>query len=253
MAIRSTLEQDPRNEINKSRRKAYLSGFVDGSRLPALMLLISLMSFGSLCRESGLGLDFALAQLATMWALPGQIVFVELYTAGSSIFAISLAVAMANARFMPMTATLMSLLRPGIKKPVYLYAIAHLVSFNGWVYMIRNGPKLCPSGRPAYFVGFATIIFFAGVAGTSVGYVLAGLVPTDITILLLFINVVYFILMVADARGAAPFLAVICGAVLGPLLHLVSNDWGLMLAGIAGGSIAFLFVRYHRNTGSKNV
>ena len=247
------MEQNPVHELSKSRRKAYLSGFADGSRLPALMLLISLMSFGSLCQESGLGLDFALVQLATMWALPGQIVFVELYTAGSSVFAISLAVAMANARFMPMTATLMSLLRPGIKKPVHLYAIAHMVSFNGWVYMIRNGPQLSPSVRPAYFVGFATMIFFAGVVGTIVGYVLAGLVPNDITILLLFINVVYFILMVADARGMAPFLAVIFGAVLGPLLHLVSSNWGLMLAGIAGGSVAFLFVRYYRAAGSNNV
>jgi predicted branched-subunit amino acid permease len=70
------------------------------------------MGFGALCRESGLGLDFTLVQLVTMWALPGQIAFVELYSAGNAMVAIILAVAMANARFMPMTATLMPLLRP---------------------------------------------------------------------------------------------------------------------------------------------
>ena len=127
-----------------TQRQAYRIGISDGSRLPAVVLVISLMGFGALCRESGLGLDFAIVQLVTMWALPGQIAFVELYASGGTVVAITLAVAMANARFMPMTATLMPLLRPGMRQPAWLYAMAHLVSFNAWIWVLRRCPELPP-------------------------------------------------------------------------------------------------------------
>ena len=58
-----------------SQRQAYRIGISDGGRLPAALLVVSLMGFGSLCRESGLSLDFAVVQLVTMWAMPGQIAF----------------------------------------------------------------------------------------------------------------------------------------------------------------------------------
>ncbi|MCH9013668.1 MAG: AzlC family ABC transporter permease, partial [Proteobacteria bacterium] len=152
-----------------TQRRAYRIGISDGGRLPALVLVISLMGFGSLCRESGLGLDFTLVQLATMWALPGQIAFVELYVTGNSMFAIVLAVAMANARFMPRTATLMPLLRPGMRRPAWLYAMAHLVSFNAWVWVLRRCPELPPQRRAAYYMGFVTMTFASGMSGALAG------------------------------------------------------------------------------------
>ena len=226
-----------------SQREAYRIGISDGGRLPAVVLVISLMGFGSLCREAGLGLDFTLVQLATMWALPGQIAFVELYTAGNSIFAIVLAVAMANARFMPMTATLMPLLRPGMRRPAWLYAMAHLVSFNAWVWVLRRSPELPPERRAAYYVGFVTMTFIAGMSGAAAGYLLAGAVPGNVTLTLVFVNIVYFVLMMADARGLASVLAVVAGAILGPFLHIWTADWGLLLSGVIGGTLAFAMAK----------
>ncbi len=229
--------RDEFREITQSA--AYRFGISDGGRLPAVLLIISLMGFGSLCRESGLGLDFALVQLVTMWAMPGQIAFIELYAAGNSILAIILAVAMANARFMPMAATLMPLLRPGMRQPGWLYAMSHLISFSAWVWVLRRCPELPPKRRAAYYMGFVTITVGAGVIGTLAGYFLAAAVPGNVTLALVFVNIVYFVLMLADVRGLAALLAVAVGALAGPFLHMVTSDWGLMLSGLIGGTLAF--------------
>ena len=226
--------------------QAYRIGISDGGRLPAVVLVISLIGFGALCRESGLGLDFALVQLVTMWALPGQIAFVELYSTGSTILAITLAVAMANARFMPMTAALMPLLRPGMRQPAWLYATAHLVSFNAWIWVLRRCPELPPERRAAYYMGFVTMTGSAGLIGAVVGYLLSGVVPGIVMLTLVFVNIVYFVLMMADARGLAAILAVIAGGVAGPLLHLATSDWGLLLSGVIGGTLAFGVARLWR-------
>lgn len=236
-----------------SQRQAYRVGISDGSRLPAALLIISLMGFGSLCRESGLSLEFAVVQLVTMWAMPGQIAFVELYATGNSMFAIVLAVAMANARFMPMTATLMPLLRPGMQRPGWLYAMSHLVSFNAWVWVLRRCPELPPNRRAAYYMGFVTMTFMAGMGGTLAGYILAGLVPGNVTLAMVFVNIVYFVLMLADARGLAALLAVMAGAIAGPLLHMATSDWGLLLSGVIGGTVAFLVARVWRRIQAEHV
>ena len=153
---------------------------------------------------------------------------------------------MANARFMPMTATLMPLLRPGMRQPAWLYAMAHLVSFNAWIWVLRRCPELPPERRAAYYMGFVTMTGSAGLIGAVVGYLLAGVVPGIVMLTLVFVNIVYFVLMMADARGLAAILAVIAGGVAGPLLHLATSDWGLLLSGVIGGTLAFGVARLWR-------
>lgn len=215
-------------------------------RVPALVLVVSLIGFGSLCRQSGLSIDFALISTAVMWALPGQIAFVELHSAGNAYLAIVLAVAMANARFFPMTATLMPLLRPGVRRKSWLYVLAHLVSFNSWVWTLRRSPELPVLARAPYYVAFVAVSFVAGMTGVALGYVLAGVAPPSVALGLVFLNVTYFVLMLSDARRLPALLAVIAGAIGGPLLHLVSSDWGLLITGVVGGTLAFLGARIVR-------
>ena len=227
-------------------------GIVDGSGMPAVILIISLMGFGALCSESGLGLAFSVVQLTTMWALPGQIAFIELFTTGNSIFAITLAVAMANARFMPMTATLMTLLRPGTKNTSLLYLFSHFLSFSAWVWVLRRCPQIQPELRFPYYLGFVTVTFAAGVIGIIIGYFLVGILPGTISQSLVFVNTLYFVLMLADARGLATVIAVLAGVIAGPLIHISSNNWGLLLCGLLGGSFAFIIAKIMRKL-EKNV
>ena len=101
---------------NLSTFEAVRRGIRDAIGMPLLVLLCSMTAFGSLAREGGLTLDIALASTIGVWALPGQIVFVELHATGSEVAALVLAVSLANARFLPMVMSLLPLLRVDLKR-----------------------------------------------------------------------------------------------------------------------------------------
>ena len=117
-------------KIIKNNRHAINLGVIDASKIPSIALITSMMSYASLVRESGLDFSFAIASSALMWALPGQIALVELHSAGATLLATVLAVAMANARFFPMTATMVPLFSQGVKRKLWLYPLSHFITFN---------------------------------------------------------------------------------------------------------------------------
>lgn len=209
--------------------------------VPGLVLGASFLGFGSLVRESGLSLWQGLASSLGMWALPGQVAFVELYAAGASAFAIVLAVALTNARLMPMTVVLQPRLRtPGVAAWRY-YVAAHFVAVTSWANSMQRLPEVPERHRMAWFAAFAGGLFLGSFAATAAGYALAGLVPKPVTLALVFLNPVYFMLIfITDLKHRAKALALVTGAVLGPLLHQVDADWGLLATGLIAGTAAFL-------------
>ena len=96
-------------------------------------------------------------------------------------------------------------------------------------------------------MGFVTVTASAGIVGAVAGYLLAGVVSEIVLLTLVFVNIVYFVLMMAAARGMAAILAVIAGGVAGPLLHMAMSDWGLLLSGVIGGTLAFGVARAWRD------
>lgn len=79
--------------------------------MPFFMVLASMMGFGSLARESGLSLGVSVVSSATVWGLPGQVAFAELFAVGAPVLAIMLASSMANLRFLPMSMSMLPLFR----------------------------------------------------------------------------------------------------------------------------------------------
>ena len=100
-------------------------GVRDAFGVPFIVLLASMTAFGSLARDSGLTIELALVSTIGIWALPGQIVFAELYAAGSDALALILAVSLANARFFPMVMSILPLLRDEVGRTARLYLYAH--------------------------------------------------------------------------------------------------------------------------------
>ncbi|MGF1594865.1 MAG: AzlC family ABC transporter permease [Kiloniellaceae bacterium] len=223
-----------------SPRAAALAGLRDSFGVPMLVLGASYVGFGSLVYGAGLDVWFGLISTFTGWALPGQIVVVELYSLGASLFLVTAAVAMTNARLLPMTVALMPYLRtPGTPAWRY-YLVSHYVAVTAWATGMRVCPTLPPQHRLSYFAGFGTALWSMCLVTTAVGFHLAGLLPGFVTLGLVFLNPIYFMLVfVADARHRARILALVVGALLGPPLHLVSADWGLLVTGVLAGSIAF--------------
>jgi predicted branched-subunit amino acid permease len=223
-------------------RAAFVEGMRVAAGVPAIVLAASFLGFGVLARESGLGLGQSLASTATGWALPGQIALVELYAVGASWVAIALAVALTNARLLPMTVTLMPFLRhPGTPRWKYFLA-ANFIAVTGWANSMQRCPYLATRARLPFFFGLVSVLWTCTLITTAIGYRLPDLLPASVTIGLVFLNPIYFMLIfAADARARIRALALGFGAMLGPLFYLASPDWGLLAAGLIAGSAAYLF------------
>jgi predicted branched-subunit amino acid permease len=219
---------------------------IDATGMPALVLFASMVGYGSMAHEAGLTLWTAVASTGLTWGLPGQIAMVELYALGAPVIAIVAASSAANARFLPMVLSVMPLFNEALPRKRWRYLVAQFMSLNPWAAIMRRGPAMKPADRPPYYAGFAGVCVTAAVIGTGVGFVVSGALSTGMTLTLIFLNPVFFTLVFADARGRASIMAVLAGVVAGPLFHLLSPDWGLLLTGVVAGTAVYLVDRQMR-------
>jgi predicted branched-subunit amino acid permease len=221
-------------------RRAALAGIRAGLGAPVVVLAGAYLGFGSLCRESGFSLWLGLTSTASGWALPGQLALVELYAAGASLLVIVAAVAMTNARLLPMTVSLLPLLRRPQTPAWRYYLYSHFVAMTGWAILMQRGPEMAPPLRLPFYLGLTLTFFAVTLAATAAGFFLSGVLPEPISLGLAFINPLYFMLLfIADLRRRARALALAFGAVAGPLIQPLSPDWGLLLSGLIAGTAAF--------------
>ncbi len=245
MAERTRTAEDPERRAETpldfgSRWRATCGGMKAAVGVPAVVLGASFVGFGALVREAGLSVWHGLFSSATAWALPGQVALVELYSVGASALAVALAVALTNARLLPMTIAIMPLLRAPGRPAWQYYLAANWVAVTGWAAQMRYGPDLPVQQRLSFFGGFAAVLWTSTLAGTAIGFFLAGSVPPSVSLGLVFLNPIYFMLVFASEwRQRARALALGFGAVTGPVLHTVSADWGLLVTGFVAGTAAF--------------
>ena len=218
----------PSGRTFSGRRQAFFAGAGDGFRLPVLVVAAAMVGFGSLARDSGFGFGVTVVSTATVWGLPGQVAFAEMFAIGAPMLAIVLAASMANLRFLPMSLSMMPLFRDDRAAWRWRYLLVALMSVNTWALTLRHGPSLPVEQRAAYYSGLSFVCMTAGLAGTALGYHLAGTLPFFITVSLIFLNPMYFVFLFAGVRQRNGIMALIIGAILGPLVFQVSPDWGLV-------------------------
>lgn len=226
-------------------------GMLDGLGVPAVALFATMAGFGAISRESGLDVFVTLASTLFIWGMPGQVAFVDLYAVGASGAVIFTAVALANLRMLPMTVSGLPMMR--LKDHgIGLFGrvgIAHLLAVTGWAQLTAAQSKVPPAGILPYYLGFVSIIYIAASAGTIFGYYLSDLVPDPVIRVAIFATPVYLLLLVGSARQWGNRVAVILGAMLGPLTYPVLGDWCIMAAGLGGGTMAVLAARYRASGG----
>ncbi len=227
-----------------SAGQAFWGGVQCGCGLPGVIMGASFLGFGSLVQSADHGLWVGLVSTATGWALPGQVVGIELHATGASLVTVGLAIFLANLRLLPLVLTLQPSLNQSCVHRWRHFVHAHLIAVTTWVISRRRFPELEPSARLPFFLGFGITLWHISLAGTAVGYALADLMPTPVTLGLVFLNPLYFsLLLIGDLVGRLRVLAIGLGAVTGPPLILMLGDWGLLLAGVAAGSLAVLLSR----------
>jgi predicted branched-subunit amino acid permease len=208
---------------------------------PALATGATFLAFGVAVAEAGLSLGWALLSSAAIYGMAGQLVLLGLAAGpGAAWLPAVVAATAANGRFLPMAVAIAPLLGRGPRRWLALPFIA----ITPWAPAMRRLPGLADADRLPWFLGFALTSWTAALIATAAGHALAPVLPPMLRAALLFANPLYFaLLLAADLGRPGVRSAVLCGAAAAPLALWLGPAWGLLAAGVAGGSIAFLWTR----------
>lgn len=215
--------------------------------MPAAVLGAGYVGFGAFAADTGFSLWISVLCTLTIWALPGQLVLLEMASLGAPALVIVTTVMLTAARFLPMTVSLMPMLRsPG--QPSWRYfAAAHLLAMTGWAVAMRRCPELPPAARLPFFLGFTVCLILSAALATALGFVASDRLGPTLKLGFVFMNPVYFIVVLAgDIRGRRMALSLALGAIAGPLAYLATPQWSVLIAGLAGGTAAFALTRAWR-------
>jgi predicted branched-subunit amino acid permease len=225
-------------------RAALAQGAREAAGVPAAVLAAGYVGFGALAAGNGLPLAYAVGSTVAIWALPGQLMLVEAATLGAPFLAIVLTVALSSARFLPMTLVLMPLMRHARHRGWHYYLAAQLLALTGWTAAMVRLPDIDRAERLAWFYGFATVCIGASALATTPGYLVADLLtPLARTGLVFMAPMYYLLILLGGIRDRTVAVALACGAVFGPLAHLLTPQWSVLAGGLFGGTLAWLVMR----------
>ena len=123
-------------------------------------------------------------------------------------------------------------------------AVMALLAWTGAMVVRTLGRSDAAQARLAWFLGFGlTSWVVAGLAALA-GFYVAGMLDDHARAALLFVNPLYYaLLLAADVDKPAPRRAIICGSAAAGLTFILPSSAGLLAAGIIGGTIAFFWGR----------
>jgi predicted branched-subunit amino acid permease len=217
--------------------------------LPGLVLIGSMVGFGSLARDAGWGVfEMVLASLV-IWALPAQVILIGALASGAGIVAALAAVSISSIRLLPMVCSILPVVfRPGTPLITRL-AASHYVAQTVWVLTLLNADRLHREHRPSFYFWMANLVVLLSLCGGVAGWFLAGRLPRPLDVALLILTPVSFLL--STEKTAVRFdmkLAFALGLALLPVTHELAplaglGDWDMLIAGSVAGSSAYLIGR----------
>lgn len=157
-----------------NRREAFWQGIRDALGAPVLVLFAGMVGFGAMGRSHGFDAWMTGLTSLLMFALPGQVVMLEMFISGSSLLAIGFAVTLTSTRFVTMVVTLFPQLHRRDRNPL-LYLWVHMLAMTAWAVSMREFPRMRPQHRLNYFLGLALPCWLISPMGTVLGYFCGGL------------------------------------------------------------------------------
>lgn len=215
--------------------------------VPGLVMAASFLGFGALVRGLEIGLLPGLLSTILIWALPGQVVFLNMYAEDAALLAIAVAVTVTAVRLLPMVVLVISKVRiaNGARWP--LYFLAHFIAVTIWRVAEDGLEELDRHRRVPWLLGVGAALMSAMLVMTVAGYYLAQVLPPMLAACLIFMTPsFFFISLLASARFTMDYLAIALGAVIGPLAHQYAPDLDLVIAGVVGGTVAYVVARPRR-------
>ena len=210
-------------------------------RSPAIALACSFVALGALMHNAGFSLQLSVSSSFFTYALPGQLVMTESFLVGASLINIFLSVWLVNFRLYPMSVALVPILKHRSQPRWKYYLSCHMIAVSSWLIMKDNYKKIDKKYRLDYWFGIGFGTLSAAVISTLLGYLISDYLTKEMMIGLAIVNPIYFLCMMIGAMSNLKIIvAVLSGALLGPILYLITPEWSILIAGIIGGSIAFL-------------
>lgn len=218
--------------------------------MPVMVVAVTFVGFGALARDSGLDILQAIFIVATVFALPGQVVLVDEAAKGVGLIGVAFAVALTSVRLLPMSFSLFPVMR-GAATPRWVELfLSHFIAITVWLESMRRLPPLPRELRVGYFAGFALSMLVGLSSATAIGFFISGAVPPSIAAGMVFLTPIYFFLsLIESAANVADRYAVAIGALIGPVLFLLLPGLDLFLTGLIGGTAAYAAMRWQRREG----
>ncbi|WEX78812.1 AzlC family ABC transporter permease [Sinorhizobium numidicum] len=222
--------------------------FLAGARgifsLPAMILMLSFVGFCSLTVQAGIPPEQVVFMTGAVWALPAKVILVSSVLGGASLATAFLAVTLSSVRLMPMVAALIPELRTSKTPTWLLLVLSHFVAITAWVFAMERVQHVPRDHRVTFFAGFGITLVAANMLLVAIVYHLVAEFPPIVAGCLFFLTPVYFLTSIwHSARHPVVYVALATGLALGPLSYWIAPEFDILLAGVGGGTFAWLAER----------
>lgn len=199
----------------------------------------------------GFGLDSLWLLVSTMlvWAGPAQVILISGIGTDAALIEMAVAVTLSSIRLLPMTMTLLPLLRrPGTRLRDLLLP-THFTSVSMWVESQRHLPSLPPEHRIPFCNGLSIGFMSAATVTGFAGFYLAAELPALFAGALLFLTPMALLVTTArNAKAMMDKLALVFGLAFGTVLAAGQVQLDLLWAGVGGGVLAYAINRVREAT-----
>ena len=232
---------NPPDADHRTPARWFVAGMAAFFSLPAFILMAAFTGFGGLAHASGVTMAQAVAMSGLIWALPSMVVLVGAIKAGTPLLATAVAVSLSAVRLMPMTMSLVPIVRDDKTPKWLLYWISHFIAVTAWVFGMTRLPSLPRPARVPYFLGFCMTLTTVNMGVTAVSWAASAALPPVAAAALVLLTPLYFILSLWRAAERAPTdrMALVIGMAVTPAAHQLSPQFTLLLTGLLGGTLAY--------------
>ncbi len=230
-----------------SGRDWFLVGMRGIFSLPAMILMLSFVGFCAFTAQAGFPVEQVVFMTGVVWALPAKVILVSSILGGANVLTAFIAVTLCSIRLMPMVAALVPEIRTQ-KTPTWLLLfLSHFVAITAWVFAMERVQTVPREHRIAFFAGFGITLVLANMLLVAVVYQFVAEFPPLVSGCLFFLTPVYFLASIwSSARHPVIYVALVIGLVAGPVFFWIAPEFDILLAGLVGGTLAWLAEREWR-------
>lgn len=229
------------SEATDSAAHWFMTGMMGIFSLPAIILMLSFLGFCAFTAQAGIPVEQVVFMTGVVWALPAKVILVSSILGGANVVTAFIAVTLSSIRLMPMVAALVPEIRSSRTPTWLLLILSHFVAITAWVFAMERVQSVPRERRIVFFAGFGITLVLANMLLVAVAYPFVAEFPPIAAGCLFFLTPVYFLASIwSSARHPVIYVALVAGLVTGPVFYWLAPEFDILLAGVGGGTLAWL-------------